>query len=191
MSKAWRQQLESSAGVSPRDRSRASEPRRLALREEWTDTSHRGSPVVIIRLMFTDFYRFLPIFLTFLGGFNPQKLPSRRLQTLWEWKSRVLLEEYYIFNVAKKTKQLIKSKGHNMAIRMGNATWAVVTSMSQLRRNMTSAHFYKVCHSSSVFPCLLLFTTFSLLFTTFSLEITKIQKKITSKRGGGGRLTSE
>ncbi len=43
--------------------------------------------------------RFLPIVRTFLGDFNPQKLPSRGLQTLWEWKNRVLLEEYYIFNV--------------------------------------------------------------------------------------------
>ncbi len=42
------------------------------------------------------FYRFLPIFRTFLGDFNPQ---SRRLRTLWEWKNRVLLEEYYMFNV--------------------------------------------------------------------------------------------
>ena len=42
---------------------------------------------------------FLPIFRTFLGDFNTQKLPSRGLQTLWEWKNRVLLEEYYIFNV--------------------------------------------------------------------------------------------
>ncbi len=50
--------------------------------------------------IFTDFYRILPIFLTFLGDFNPQKLPSRGLRTLWEWKNRVLLEEYYIFNVA-------------------------------------------------------------------------------------------
>ena len=29
-----------------------------------------------------------------------QKLDSRRLQTLWEWKNRVLLEECYIFYVA-------------------------------------------------------------------------------------------
>ena len=35
-----------------------------------------------------------------MGDFTLQKLPSRRLQTLWEWKNRVLLEEYYIFNVA-------------------------------------------------------------------------------------------
>ena len=35
--------------------------------------------------IFTDFYRFLPIFRTFLGDFSPQKLPSRRFQTLWEW----------------------------------------------------------------------------------------------------------
>ncbi len=41
----------------------------------------------------------LPNFLTFLGDFNLQKLPSRGLQTPWEWKNRVLLEEYYIFNV--------------------------------------------------------------------------------------------
>ncbi len=42
---------------------------------------------------FTDFQ-------TFLGDFNPQQLPSRGLQTLWVWKNRVLLEEYYILNVA-------------------------------------------------------------------------------------------
>jgi hypothetical protein len=35
-----------------------------------------------------------------LGDFNLQKLPLGRLQTPWEWKNRVLLEEYYIFNVA-------------------------------------------------------------------------------------------
>ena len=34
-----------------------------------------------------------------MGDFNLQKLPPRRLQTLWEWKNRVLLEEYYMFNV--------------------------------------------------------------------------------------------
>ena len=39
------------------------------------------------------------MFQTFLGDFNLQTLPSRRLQTLWEAKNRVLLEEYYIFNV--------------------------------------------------------------------------------------------
>ena len=46
------------------------------------------------------FLPILPIFRTFLGDFNPQKLPSRRLQTPWEQKNRVLLEEYYIFSVA-------------------------------------------------------------------------------------------
>ncbi len=40
------------------------------------------------------------IFLTFLGDFTPDGLDSRSLQTPWEWKNRVLLEEYYIFNVA-------------------------------------------------------------------------------------------
>ena len=54
----------------------------------------------LTRLIFTDFYRFLPIFQTFLGDFTPGELDSRSLQTLWEQKNRVLLEEYYIFNVA-------------------------------------------------------------------------------------------
>ncbi len=48
------------------------------------------------RLIFTDFS---PIFRTFLGDFSPDRLDPRSLQTLWEWKNRVLLEEYYIFNV--------------------------------------------------------------------------------------------
>ena len=43
---------------------------------------------------------FLLIFRTFLGDFTPDGLDSRSLQTPWEWKNRVLLEEYYIFNVA-------------------------------------------------------------------------------------------
>ena len=34
-------------------------------------------------VFFTDVYR---LFRTFLGDFNPQKLPSGGLQTLWEWK---------------------------------------------------------------------------------------------------------
>ena len=57
--------------------------------------------VTLTRLIFIDFYRFEPFFFqTFLGDVNPQKLPSRGLQTLWEWKNRVLLEEYYIFHEA-------------------------------------------------------------------------------------------
>ncbi len=44
--------------------------------------------------------RLLPIFLTFLGDFTPDRLDSRSLQAPWEWENRVLLEEYYIFNVA-------------------------------------------------------------------------------------------
>ena len=51
-----------------------------------------------------DLYRELipisPIFRTFLGDFTPDRLDSRSLETLWEWKNRVLLEEYYIFNAA-------------------------------------------------------------------------------------------
>ena len=30
---------------------------------------------------------------------TPGELDSRSLQTLWEWKNRVLLEEHHIFNV--------------------------------------------------------------------------------------------
>ena len=48
-------------------------------------------------MIFTDLYR---NFRTFLGDFTPDRLDSRSLQTLWEWKNRVLLEEYYIFDVA-------------------------------------------------------------------------------------------
>ena len=35
-----------------------------------------------------------------MGDFAPDRLDSRSLQTLWEQKNRVLLEEYYIFDVA-------------------------------------------------------------------------------------------
>jgi len=35
-----------------------------------------------------------------LGDFAPDGLDSRSLRTPWEWKNRVLLEEYYVFNVA-------------------------------------------------------------------------------------------
>ena len=35
-----------------------------------------------------------------MGDFTPDRLDSRSLETLWEWKNRVLLEEYYMFNVA-------------------------------------------------------------------------------------------
>ena len=48
---------------------------------------------------FADFCRFSSIFPTFLGDFTPDRLDSRSLRTLWEWKNRVLLGEYYIFNV--------------------------------------------------------------------------------------------
>ena len=40
------------------------------------------------------------MFRTFLGDFTPDGLDSRSLETPWEWKNRVLLEEYYIFNAA-------------------------------------------------------------------------------------------
>ena len=47
---------------------------------------HRASAglMALTRLIFIEFYRFLPMFRTFLGDFNLQKLPSGRLQTLWE-----------------------------------------------------------------------------------------------------------
>ena len=47
--------------------------------------------------------RSLPIltdFSDFLGRLRPSKTyHPEDLRTLWEWKNRVLLEEYYIFNV--------------------------------------------------------------------------------------------
>ncbi len=39
-----------------------------------------------------------------------QKLDSGRLQTLWEWKNRVLLEEYYTFNVVNLLHPIFLSK---------------------------------------------------------------------------------
>ena len=33
-----------------------------------------------------------------MGDFAPEGLDSRSLQTPWEWKNRVLLEEYYNYN---------------------------------------------------------------------------------------------
>ena len=64
--------------------------------EEW-----RALPVQTwLEQLDVQISKILHIFRTFLGDFSPQKLPSRGLQTLWEWKNRVLLEEYYIFNVA-------------------------------------------------------------------------------------------
>ncbi len=49
---------------------------------------------------FPIFHRFFLMFRTFLGDFTPDRLDSRSLRTLWEWKNRVLLEEYHIFYVA-------------------------------------------------------------------------------------------
>ena len=46
-------------------------------------TFHR-LPADSLSLSSTDFYRFLPIFRTFLGDFNHQKLPFGRLYGLWE-----------------------------------------------------------------------------------------------------------
>ena len=63
-------------------------------REKWPRALGEGP---INRLILTDFYRF---FRTFLGDFTPDRLDSRSLQTPWEWKSRVLPEEYYIFDAA-------------------------------------------------------------------------------------------
>ena len=57
-------------------------------------------PPLLLGVSLVIRYRLLPIFRTFLGDFTPDRLDSRSLQTLWEWKNRVLLEEYYIFNVA-------------------------------------------------------------------------------------------
>ena len=82
--------LESSRDFS--DQSSPRGPTRWGRRRPASALSHeRFLPI------FTDF---LPIFLTFLGDFTPDRLDSRSLETLWEWKNRVILEEYYIFNAA-------------------------------------------------------------------------------------------
>ncbi len=51
-----------------------------------------------------------------MGDFNPQTLPSRGLQTLWEWKNRVLLEEYCARSFAMTTS--ISDFGHRTAHRI-------------------------------------------------------------------------
>ena len=72
--------------------------------------------------MFQDL--FFCFFLTFLGDFTPDRLDSRSLQTPWERKNRVLLEEYYIFNVAIPLKMAYayhaywNSHRHVLAIRV-------------------------------------------------------------------------
>ncbi len=38
-------------------------------------------------------------FRTFSGDLTPDRLDSRSLRTLWEWKNRIALEEYYILDV--------------------------------------------------------------------------------------------
>ena len=57
------------------------------------DVAARCSPGIAPRpslgWFFTDVYRSLPIFRTFLGDFTPDRLDSRSLQSLWERKNRV------------------------------------------------------------------------------------------------------
>ena len=70
----------------------------------------RKSAVVLPGIMEASYSRF------FIGlGFNCsryyflflQKLPLTSLQTLWEYQNRLLLEEYYIFNVAIPPEDII------------------------------------------------------------------------------------
>ncbi len=49
-----------------------------------------------------------------MGDFDLQKLPSGRLQTLWEWENRVLLEEYYVFNVVIPLEVEFEKKKHTL-----------------------------------------------------------------------------
>ena len=55
------------------------------------------------------FPRIFRIFRTFLGDFNPQKLPSRRLQTLWEWKNLgSLRKSYEVLEEHKKSREILR-----------------------------------------------------------------------------------
>ncbi len=61
--------------------------------------------VVIITTVFLRVFSL--IFRTFLGDFTPDGLDSRSLQTHWEWKKRVPLEEYYS-QESPKNRQSVK-----------------------------------------------------------------------------------
>ena len=56
-----------------------------------TPTKENLAPGALNRPIFPEF----PDVLTFLGDFNPQKLPSGRLEVLWELDWRIELEEIY------------------------------------------------------------------------------------------------
>ena len=54
-----------------------------------------------------------------MGDFTPDRLDSRSLYTLWEWKNRVLLEEYYVFNVAiPRASPDLADEGHRVGLRV-------------------------------------------------------------------------
>ncbi len=76
---------------------------RLPFQLQSSPRDHPETPVRHALSLQRDLYRELipisPIFRTFLGDFTPDRLDSRSLEPLWEWKNRVLLEEYYFLNV--------------------------------------------------------------------------------------------
>ena len=98
-------------------------------------------------LQFPDFSGFLPIFRTFLGDFTPDELDSRSLQALWEWKNRVLLEEYFISNEAippedeseKKTVVMLKSSHGRKSSQVKSSHYKFVhpNSRPSFRNKMT------------------------------------------------------
>ena len=47
-----------------------------------------------------------------MGDFTPDRLDSRSLHTPWELKNRVLLEEYYIFNLVIPPEDEYRKKTH-------------------------------------------------------------------------------
>ena len=71
-----------------------------------------------------------------MGDFNPQKLPSRGLQTLWEWKNRVLLEEYYIFNAVIPP----EVEGELGAALETKAVWATLAAKGRLFSRRGAGH---------------------------------------------------
>ncbi len=78
-----------------------------------------------------------------MGDFTPGELDSRRLQTLWEWKNRVLLEEYYIFNVVIR---LEVTKGCSTGIQAAalGSGWSELRPSALLPRPLTRLMFTDV-----------------------------------------------
>ena len=90
-----------------------------------------------------------PIFRTFLGGFNLQKLPSRRLQTLWEQKNRVLLED----SRHSGTRAVFAAQSRVVSCHAFVERWCAVVSVVDIRALCFELNTKSCSHGSSGYCC--------------------------------------